>query len=364
LPARADDALPVVTFVARTFADKWTDAGAAGLPDAFPERIRSGVEVWIVSTFLELRARAAQCGFRVAADARFPEGLPVIAHRDDLRLGSGHWKSFVAAVRADRPPVHLAPLQVVQNPVQQSDLATLIPSWPQPGLRKRDARRAGISVLGYFGRASSLPAFLRDEGFLDELRRRGIAFRFDEREWHDYSGTDACIGMRFEPEIGLATKPYVKLTNAWLAEVPALLGPEPAYRALRRSSLDYIEVQSARDVLEALDGLRANPQLYAAMVENGRTRGREFTRDAVAARWCEFISATLLPAWRSWRANREGALRGWSRLGIRLARQWRETRRYKRTEAEQLALLQRAGAGGWSTSAASAAPASRRPDRR
>jgi hypothetical protein len=345
LRGQADDALPVVTFVARTFADKWTDAGSAGLPDAFPERIRSGVEVWIVSTYLELRARAAQYGFRVAANSRFPAGLPVVAHRDDLRLGSGHWQSFVAAVRADRPPVHLAPLQVVQNPDQQSAFATLIPSWPQPGLRKRDSLRAGISVLGYFGRASSLPAFLRDESFLAELRRRGIAFRSDEREWRDYSGTDVCIGLRFEPEIGLATKPFVKLTNAWLAEVPALLGPEPAYRALRKSSLDYIEVSSARDVLDALDGLRSNPELYAAMVENGRKRGSEFTRDAVAARWCEFISATLLPAWRSWRANREGPLRGWSRLGIRLARQWRETRRYKRIEAGQLAQLRRSGAG-------------------
>jgi len=345
LPDRADDSLPVVTFVARTFADKWAEAGSAGLPDAFPERIRSGVEVWIVSTYLELRARAAQYGFRVAADCVFPAGLPVIAHRDDLRLGTGYWRSFVAAVRADRPPVRLTPLQVVQNPLQQSPQATLIPSWPQPGLRRRAARRAGISVLGYFGRASSLPGFLSDESFLGELQRRGIAFRSDEREWRDYSSTDVCLGLRFEPEIGLATKPFVKLTNAWLAEVPALLGPEPAYRALRQSSLDYIEVQTARDVLEALDGLRCNPQLYAAMVENGRKRGKEFTREAVASRWCEYIAAQLLPAWRSWQAIPEGVLRGWPRVGIQLALQWRETRRYKRIEAQQLALLRRAGTG-------------------
>ncbi len=345
MPGRTGEALPLVNFVARTFADKWSGAEALGLPDEFPERIRSGVEVWIVSSFLELRARAPQYGFRVAATHRFPAGQPAIAHRDDLRLGAAYWKSYVAAVRADRPRVHLAPWQLVQNPLQAADQAVLMPSWPQPGLRRRDPGREGVSVLGYFGRASSLPGFFGDPAFLAELSRRGIAFRFDERDWRDYSGTDVCIGLRFEPEIGLATKPFVKLANAWLAEVPALLGPEPAYRALRRSPLDYIEVGSARDVLAALDRLREDPALHAAMVENGRRRGVDYSRDAVAARWCEFIAGRWLPAWRTWEASGTSALRGWLGHGARLARQWPETRRYKRLEAKQLAMLRAAAAG-------------------
>jgi hypothetical protein len=331
--------LPVVTFVTRAASDRWRDIDSLEVPDRFPERIRSGVDVWIVSSFLELRARAARLPFRVELSDAFPPGGAVVAHRDDLRLGRGYSKSYVAAVRADRPHIHLAPWQIVQNPTQQAERAVLIPSWPQPGLVPRDPNRRGLSVLGYFGRASSLPGFFGDPAFRAELERRAIAFRFDERDWRDYSAVDVCMGLRYEPEIGLATKPFAKLVNAWLAGVPALLGAEPAYRALRRSALDYLEVNSARELLAALDRLRGDPALYAAMVENGRRRSGEFTREAVTARWCEFLDERFLPAWRGW--TPAGLLKT---AGCAM-RQWRETRRYKKLEASQLAALRTAKTG-------------------
>jgi len=339
--------LPVVFFVTRTARDKWADAASLGNPDEFPQRIRSGVDVWIVSTFLELRARASAHGFRVAFTAQFAPAMPVIAHRDDLHLRLGYWRSYVAAVRADRPYVHLAPWQVVQTPVQANDAggAVHIPSWPQPGLVPRAAGRKGLRTLGYFGRESSLPGFFRDPAFVDELARRDIVFQYDPAHWHDYASVDVAIGLRYEPEIGLSTKPYAKLVNAWHARVPAVLGAEPAYRALRRSDLDYLEVRSARDVLDALDRLKRDPALYAAMVDNGAQRAREYTRDAVAERWCRFVSRQFLPAWREWRAERHGRVGLLARAGARLLRQWKETRRYKRIEASQLAALRAAAAG-------------------
>lgn len=328
-----------ITFVTRTVNDRWRDIDSLGVPDEFPERIRSGVDVWIVSTYLELRARAATLPFRVAISDRFPPGGAVVAHRDDLRPGRRYWRSFVAGVRADRPFIHLVPWQIVQNPVQEDGHAVLIPSWPQPGLVPRDSGRQGVSVLGYFGRGSSIPGFFKDPAFRTELASRSLMFRFDERDWRDYSDTDVCIGLRYEPEIGLATKPYAKLVNAWLAGVPALLGPEPAYRALRLSELDYLEVSSASEVLAALDRLKKDPALYAAMVENGRQRSREFNREAVAGRWRDFLAECFLPEWREWTPA------GLLETAGRLAQQWRETRRYKRLEASQLAALREAGVG-------------------
>ncbi len=328
-----------VTFVTRKLGERWRDIDSLGLPDEFPERIRSGVDVWIVSTYLELRQREASLPFRVRIASSFPRGAAVVAHRDDLRLGAFYWRSCLAAVRADRPFIHLAPWQIVQNPTQEGERALLIPSWPQPGLVPRAAGRTGVASLGYFGRPVSLPGFFGDPAFHAELARRGIGFHCDERNWRDYSATDVCIGLRYEPDVGLATKPYAKLVNAWLAAVPALLGPEPAYRHLRRSELDYVEVASARDVLAALDRLRGEPVLHAAMVENGLRRAREFTRDAVAARWAAFLQNDFLPAWRTWRG---GSLLD-AATGV--ARQWPETRRYKRVEARQLAALLKSRAG-------------------
>jgi hypothetical protein len=86
-----------------------------------------------------------------------------------------------------------------------------------------------------------------------------------------------------------ARKPATKLYNAWLAGVPAILGPEQAYRELRRSDLDYLEVKNVPEALAAVDRLIREPALYAAMVENGKRRAEEFTIDAIRKRWVDLL---------------------------------------------------------------------------
>lgn len=87
---------------------------------------------------------------------------------------------------------------------------------------------------------------MKTDAFQDALRQRGVRFvsRF-QGEWHDYQHVDAVLAIRDCPPVVLATKPASKLINAWKAGVPALLGPEPAYRELRTSPLDFLEAASA-----------------------------------------------------------------------------------------------------------------------
>jgi len=92
------------------------------------------------------------------------------------------------------------------------------------------------------------------------------------------------------PPVGTHTdKPASKLYNAWRAGVPALLGPEPAFRELRCDPLDYFEVRSVPDVLTAIDRLRADPTLYRRMVDHGRARAVEFSPEAVLAQWADLL---------------------------------------------------------------------------
>jgi hypothetical protein len=84
-------------------------------------------------------------------------------------------------------------------------------------------------------------------------------------------------------------KPGTKLYNAWLAGVPAVLGPEPAFRELRRHELDYLEVTSVEEALAAIDRLRSDPALYRAMVDHGRERARDFSVEAILDRWTDLL---------------------------------------------------------------------------
>ena len=336
---------PTVTFVTRALADRWQNADGLADPASMPERFRNGVDVWIVQTYLELKACQAQHGFSVAISERFPTNQPAIAHRDDLRVGAGYYRSYLADTRADRAAALAAAWHIVQNPTQVDARSILIPHWPQPGLMVRDSARSDIRTLGFFGRMDSIPGFFRDPSFIAELAARGVGFHFSEQNWRDYRGTDVAVALRFDPEIGSFAKPFSKLVNAWLARVPALLGPEPAYRWLRKSELDYLEVHSARDVLAALDRLQSIPGLYAAMVENGLMRARDYDRTAVLAAWVRFVEDQLVPGWRAWDAHRPSHVRRLFDFGRLLYVQRRKRVAYKRIEAAQRESLRRGRAG-------------------
>ena len=164
--------------------------------------------------------------------------------------------------------------------------------------------------IAYAGRTGSAPPWFFDREFLRALRFRGIEFEVKRTGWDDYSGVDVAVAARVASLTLLRTKPATKLYNAWLAGVPMVASPEPAYAQLRRSPIDFIEAAGPRDVLAALDLLRANPRLYAAMAENGRMRGREFGVAAVRTRWLELLEGEVAPAFDAARSRLVGR-RGW-----------------------------------------------------
>lgn len=303
---------PRVVFVVRDWKSRWPEIDALGEASiaGVQGRIRSGIDAWIVQGYLRLRDRLRQLGFDVSISEAFPTppgGAICIAHRDDLnRYGDSLYDCYVIGVRADRPPLRVAQIEIVQNGLDlSSPRSRFIPSWPQPGLKPRDAvRGACVERVAYMGRDNSLPPWYRDGSFIAALASMGIALDIRERAWNNYSDVDVLIAHRDETPVMLRQKPAAKLVNAWLAGVPALLAPEPAYLELRESPLDFMEATDADTALRALRELRADPALYHAMVENGRKRARAFTGEAIAARWMDLIIGDAMPAFEAWRRAR------------------------------------------------------------
>jgi hypothetical protein len=205
------------------------------------------------------------------------------------------------AIRADRPPVHAADWVIDQNPLHPTPAHRYLPFWPVPGLSKRDAGRGtDIRHLCHVGRDGAAPKWFHDPNFHAALGELGVSFEVRTQRWYDYSDIDVALGYRHEAPTMLAYKPASKLINAWLGEVPALLGPEPAYQNLRCSPLDYLPVDSARDVLTQVKYLQTHPEVYRAMVANGTERGAEFSTDAIRKKWLDFLLDDVLPGYRRW----------------------------------------------------------------
>ncbi|MBW8873366.1 MAG: glycosyltransferase family 1 protein [Acidobacteria bacterium] len=282
-------------------------------PDRDWRSFQRGEQVWVLQTYLRL----ARAGRPVELAAAPPgEGL-IVFHAKQARalrrqrhlLGD----AVLVAARADNRQPLIADFEIVQNGRFADGRRRFhVPHWPQPGLLPRDpARGTAIRRLVYKGFDGNLHPDFRGPEWRELLAARGIewvvdAARFAGRDtdsqaldWPDFRAADLVLAVR--PEGRSTNKPASKLVNAWLAGVPALLGPEIAYRELRRSELDYFEISSLAEARSAVDRLLGDPGLYEAMVENGRARAAEFTAEALLPRWetllFETIPALVPPRW-------------------------------------------------------------------
>lgn len=276
-------------------------------PDVELDFFKRGERMWVLQTYLRL----ARAGWGAVLTDRLPKAGLVLFHVKHRRQVMRQWtrdcEAVLVGIRADNHATEIVDFEVLQNNVYtRAGVRFFVPHWPQPGILPRDPRRgAEIRAIAYRGFNNNLdPRFLSAE-FQDELRSRNIEWRFDSVEfsgratdskavaWHDYRDIDLAFAVRPPSRTLHANKPATKLYNSWLGGVPALLGPERAYRELRQSELDYIEVASPRATLAAIDALRSDPARYRAMIENGTRRAVDFTPAAILQRWTQLLYETL-----------------------------------------------------------------------
>jgi hypothetical protein len=288
--------------------DAWTESDI----DRNAARFRSGIDVWIVQTYLHVRDALAAQGWRVKLAANFEPRSICVAHWDELhRLRWRAALAYLIGVRADRPPLLVADRVVLQNTLVTDDARHIgIPLWPQPGLRPRRPERGDtVQRVGYFGRMSMAPAFFSDPAFIAELAALGLEFVPSEHDWQDYRDIDVVVAFRMAPPTLLRHKPVTKLSNAWLAGVPTIVGPEPACLQLRRDDRDMCVATDAAGVIAALSRLVNEPGYYAAMRARAAERAAAFDVPAIRDRWLQFFVENVGPSFLQWRRDDAAAVR-------------------------------------------------------
>ncbi|MEG4015695.1 MULTISPECIES: glycosyltransferase [unclassified Microcoleus] len=262
---------------------------------------------WTLQTYLYLKADGLPCQL---IDFMPDEGI-VLSHRDFLSDNLQPLpKLLVVCIKVDREPHPYAQLQVVQN--DRDPLFSRSPFlwqchplkfWLQPGLIPRDAGRGEIfENAAFFGVLDSLAPELQAPSWGEKLGVLGLDWQVVGCDrWHDYSKVDVIVAVRsFEGELTFDSKPPSKLINAWHAGIPAVLGRESAYRRERKSQLDYIEVASPEEAIAAVEMLRGDRNLRAAMIENGRIRAQETANALIISQWRNFLTNVAVPAYYRW----------------------------------------------------------------
>ncbi|MBD2577976.1 hypothetical protein [Oscillatoria sp. FACHB-1406] len=273
--------------------------------ETFWQGFNRGIYCWTLKTYLYLKERDFPCQLSAA----FPSEGIVLAHRDCLpdTLPSPSPNLLLICLKAERDPHPAARIHIVQNPQECRTLSSIwnphfIPLWHQQGLLPRDPERGDrFENIAFFGNPRNLSAEFHQQAWIEDLKNLGLNWFVKSSDcWHDYRDIDATFSVRSLKNKKFSSKPATKLYNSWLAGVPAILGRESAFRAERKSELDYVEIKSYSEAIAALTHLRENPELRRAMIERGKLRSQEFLPENIVHRWESFLLETAVPAYQHW----------------------------------------------------------------
>ena len=342
---RRDMTYPKIVFVYPGWKVQWPNAETLSENDLEQahSRFRRGIDIWILQSYVRLRRHLERAGFEVSVAEEVIRGSICIAHRDDLtNIRAPLHDCYLIGVRADRPRLRVAELEIVQNGLDLQPWSRFIPSWPQPGLVPRSAGRgSNVSRVAYMGRCESLPSWYTDGTLRDALADLQIELELRDDRWHDYSEVDVVLAHRHAPRVMLTQKPAAKLVNAWCAGTPAILGPEPANREFGlMQPFDYIETSDLRQTVTAVKTLRDVPALFNMMVRVGTERARQFRAESIRSQWLRLIIEEAVPGWDEWQRNRRSPARRYGDFVFEMAVQGWDTRVFRIKHAYQRRTLE------------------------
>ncbi|AFZ48814.1 hypothetical protein Cyast_2876 [Cyanobacterium stanieri PCC 7202] len=261
---------------------------------------------WIFTTYCRIK----NAGFPCEIIDYLPEKGIVIADRDTLgNIYPYLEKLMLICAKGDREYHPSAHLHIVHNMNDQKKIINsiwnpyYISHWPQPSIipRKRD-RNSLVENIAFIGSRSNICQELLSDKWIKSLEELDCKWypMFDKNQWHDYSNIDAIVAVRSFDKLHYLHKPASKLINCWQAHVPAILTPESAFLAAKKSDLDFLVVNSIDETIEAVKKLKNNPQLYLAMVQNGQARYKEFSEDKITKDWINFFEKFAIPHYQEW----------------------------------------------------------------
>lgn len=273
--------------------------------------ISNNFTCWIVKTYLHVK----QSGIPCEVVDHIPKKGIVIADRDTLGNTYPYLdRVMLICTKGDREFHPSAHLHVVQNPSDLLKRRNLvwnpyyIPLWPQPGLIPRSKERGSlVENVAFMGTRSNFAKELLSEKWIDSLDTLGCKWHpvFNPNQWIDYGSIDIIVAVRSFDRRTYTHKPANKLINCWRAGVPAIIGPESAFLAVRKSELDFILVNSIDEAIDAVKRLKKDRKLYISMVENGLKRAKEFSDNVITENWRNFFHEYVFPEYEKWQPMSE-----------------------------------------------------------
>lgn len=253
---------------------------------------------WVWPLYCQLKMR----GFPVSLSYRLESDAINIIHgpiaRQLLQV-SDLKKCFIIGIRADFPPFPFGQFEIVQNRNSEGGRRVYMPLFSQPGLMVRDPSRGKAVNVCFSGRMQN--SGLDPDEFAKDLLKIGCQFHYKgEGQWQEMQDVDILIGIRSLSKKAHHSKPPSKLFNAWLAGIPFIGGYDSAYEQVGMPDENYLRVSSYGELLESINRLKNDADLYQSLVVAGKEAGEGYTPDKITDMWLEFFENKAIPRYQEW----------------------------------------------------------------
>jgi hypothetical protein len=119
----------------------------------------------------------------------------------------------------------------------------------------------------------------------------------------DYSNVDLIVAIRSFDGRSYDHKPATKLHNAWRAGVPAILGPESAYRQEGSESEDYLEARTYEELHWHVSQLCERPALREQIRERSQRKGSQIKPAYKVQKWWNLLTGPITDAYLQWKSS-------------------------------------------------------------
>lgn len=256
---------------------------------------RFGPEIWTLTTFQYSKEYYSE----IVLVNKLPESGIVMSHNDYLEKIKPNRNQYFVSLQADRKMSKNAHCVIIQNKDQfwQKFLfykTYFVKHWPEKDVIKRDRNRKGLKTIKYVGNPANLDKYFMSTDWLNFCNENNIVWEVinERNKWSDFTDIDLLIAVRSFGKTKIKQKPATKLYNAWLANVPIIVGSnETAYFHERKSEYDFIDVDSIDTIKYKIVELIGNNKKYETFIVQSETNECNANLDSIVKDWINIFTS-------------------------------------------------------------------------
>lgn len=234
-----------------------------------PFQPKDGIDHWVLTTYYILREKLPYFSFSIGKQIPV-EGVIFFHKRSFPKESIPTKKQFFVCFQVDYGRHQHAQWHIVHNPYQGSALyfpklfidslfsfsnTKYVNPWPQSGIIKRNRKRPRtVENISYHGSLNNLCEEIKTDefqNFLESLNLK-LLLKGEPCSWSDFSDTDLVLTMRSWNRKPYYSKPYLKISNALLANVPVVGGGDSSSKYFNKRFVDIPLVQNVEELKQLL----------------------------------------------------------------------------------------------------------------